>query len=222
MFSRRTGELRRKLVIWGAGGHAKVVAEVLRLQGDWEILGFLDDISPERKGERFFGATVLGTAEVLPSLRQSGVVYLALGVGNCCARLQMLSSKAVAGFEVVTGVHPSAIVSKEARIKRGTIITAGAVINPCSRIGCGVIINTGATVDHDCWIADGAHICPGVHLAGNVKVGRAAWVGIGSTVIEKIRIGAGAYIGAGSVVVSAVPAQSRVCGVPAKPMKNHA
>lgn len=214
-------KVREKLVIWGAGGHAKVVAEILRLQELWEIVGFLDDISPERTGEIFFGAPVLGSSKQLSSLRADGIRHLAFGVGNCMARLQMLSSRAVSGFEIVTAFHPSAIVSKEAHIGKGTVIAAGAVINPDTKIGRGVIINTAATVDHDCLIADGVHICPGVHLAGNVNVGRAAWVGIGSTVIEEMRIGAGAFIGAGSVVVSPVPARARVCGVPAKAMKSH-
>jgi FlaA1/EpsC-like NDP-sugar epimerase len=86
-------KVREKLVIWGAGGHAKVVAEILRLQELWEIVGFLDDISPERTGEIFFGAPVLGSSKQLSSLRAEEIRHLAFGVGNCMARFRLAISK---------------------------------------------------------------------------------------------------------------------------------
>lgn len=206
----------QNVVIWGAGGHALVVADILRCQVGWHVAGFIDDANPRRAGEAFCGSTVLGGRDLLPTLRDRGVTHAILAFGNCAARLELADVVTAAGLELATAIHPNAVVAADVSIGPGSQVVAGAVINPASRIGANVIINTCASVDHECVIADGAHVCPGVRLGGAVKVGRGAWVGIGSTVLPKVSIGDGATIGAGAVVLEDVPPNVTAFGVPAK------
>ena len=211
--------MRPKVVIWGASGHASVVADIIRLQGDYEIAGFIDDISPRRKDTEFCGAPVLGGRERLEDIRRGGAEHLICGLGDCVTRLKLAELARDEGFLLATAIHPSAVVASDATIAVGTVVAAGAVVNPGARIGENVIVNTCASVDHDCLVEDGAHICPGVRLAGKVVVGRAAWIGIGATVVDSVRIGAGSIIGAGTVVVNEIPDGSVAYGVPARVMR---
>ncbi len=211
--------VRKKLVVWGASGHALVVADAVRLTEEYEIAGFLDDVHPERCGEQFCGASIIGGAEALDSLRACGVEAIFLGFGNCAARLKLAEMAAAKGFYLPKIIHPRAVVAHDVVIGPGTFVAAGAVINSQARIGAQVIVNTSASVDHESVVEDGAHVCPGVHLAGGVIVGRAAWVGIGSSVVDKVRIGAGSMIGAGAVVVGDIPDGVMAYGVPARVIK---
>jgi UDP-N-acetylbacillosamine N-acetyltransferase len=203
------------LVIWGASGHAMVVADIIRLCGDYRIVGFLDD-SPAREGSEFCGATVLGGREQLDALRDSGVKNIILAFGDCEARLALSDLVRRKGFDLATAVHPRAVVAGDVEIQRGTVVVAGAAINPGARIGDSAIINTSATIDHECLIGDAVHIGPGARLGGRVIVGSAAWVGIGATVRDRVTVGARAVIGAGAVVLDDIPAGVVAYGVPAK------
>ncbi len=209
-------EVRRRLVIWGASGHALVVAAIIRARGDFEVYGFLDDLDNTRYGEEFCGASILGGKEQLDRLPQLRIQHLILGFGNCEARLRLGVLLREKGFFLVTAVHPRATVAPDVLIGAGTVIAAGAVVNPNSRIGDNVIINTASSVDHECVVEDGAHICPGTHLAGGVRIGRGAWIGIGATIIDRISIGAGSIIGAGAVVTRDIPDNAVAYGVPAR------
>jgi UDP-N-acetylbacillosamine N-acetyltransferase len=210
------GVVKKKLVVWGASGHALVVADAVRLAGEYEIAGFLDDLHPGRHGEQFCGALVLGGVEMLDSLWALGVEAIFFGFGNCAARLKLADLVAAKGFSLPTIVHPRAVVANDAVLGPGAFVAAGAVVNSQARIGAQVIVNTCASVDHESVVEDGAHICPGVHLAGGVVVGRASWVGIGASVVDKVRIGAGSIIGAGAVVVGDIPDGVMAYGVPAR------
>ncbi|MBC1277844.1 acetyltransferase [Nostoc sp. UCD121] len=205
-----------KLLFWGASGHALVVADIIRLQGIYEIVGFLDNMNPQRYGENFCGAKILGGQEQLDYCKDKGIKYIIFGFGDCQARLKLSELIYRKGFSLATAIHPTAVIAADVSIGAGTVIAAGAVVNAGSKIGQNVIINTSASVDHECVIEDGAHICPGVHLAGRVTVGRAACVGIGATVIDRVRIGAGGLVGAGAVVVNDIPDGVLVYGVPAR------
>ena len=209
-------EDRQKLVIWGASGHALVVADIVRRVGDYEIVGFLDDINPDRHNTKFCGGRILGGQEQLDVLQRMGVRHLIFGFGNCDARLRLSALVSKKGFSLATAVHPRATVAIDVSVGQGTVIAAGAVVNPGSSIGENVIVNTCASVDHECVIGDGAHICPGAHLAGRVTVGRGAWIGIGAIVIGRVRIGMGSLVGAGAVVTKDIPDGVIASGVPAR------
>ena len=204
------------IVLCGASGHARVVADIVRLAGEYEIIGFLDDRDPGRKGTLFLGAPILGGREALAGLRNRGVRHLLLAFGDGAARLRAGAVAREAGLILATAVHPRAVVAADVVVGPGTVVMAGAVVNPGTRLGESVIVNTCASIDHDCDIGDGAHVCPGAHLAGTVRVGRAAWVGIGAAVIDGVHIGDGAFIGAGSAVVSDIPDGMLAYGVPAR------
>jgi UDP-N-acetylbacillosamine N-acetyltransferase len=205
-----------KLVVWGAGGHASVVADILRLNGDYQIVGFLDDVTSRVHNAERHGPTILGGEERLDCLRREGVSHIIFGFGQAAARLRLSELVRASGFSLATAIHPRAIVASDASIGAGTVIAAGAVINPGVTIGENAIVNTSASVDHDCAIDDGAHVGPGARLAGRVVVERAAWIGIGAVVIEGVRIGAHALIGAGGVVVNDIPEGVVAYGNPAR------
>ncbi|HVG28335.1 MAG TPA: NeuD/PglB/VioB family sugar acetyltransferase [Pyrinomonadaceae bacterium] len=204
------------LVIWGASGHALVVADIIRLRGEYEIVGFIDSSDPARRGSTFCGAPVLGGEEQLGDLARLGVEHLIFGFGDCAARLRLGELVRARGFRIATAIHPRAVIAADASVGEGTVVAAGAVVNPGARIGEDVIINTAASIDHECVVEDGAHVSPGVRLAGRVSVGRGAWIGIGAVIIGGVRIGAGALIGAGAVVLEDVPDGVLAYGVPAR------
>jgi UDP-N-acetylbacillosamine N-acetyltransferase len=206
----------QKLVIWGTSGHALVVADAIRSRTEYEIVGFIDDVHPERRGTEFCGALILGGREQLDILHRKGITNLIFGFGDCQARLKLAGMVREKGFQLVTAIHCNAVVASDVFVGKGTMIAAGAVVNSAARVGENVIINTTASVDHECIIEAGAHICPGVHLAGRVHIGQGAWIGIGATVVEQINIGTGAMIGAGALVLRDVPDFMLAYGVPAK------
>ncbi|MGH7127685.1 MAG: acetyltransferase, partial [Planctomycetaceae bacterium] len=205
------------LVIWGASGHAKVVAEIVRLdpQG-FQIIGFLDDLHPSRHGMKFCGAAVLGGREQLPVLTRQGVRRAIVAVGECAARARLANVLTDGGFELVTVVHPRAVIAESVEIGAGSVVMAGAVVNPDVRIGSNVVVNTSASIDHDCAIGDGVTISPGATLGGNVTVGPETWIGIGAAVRELVRIGRRSIIGAGAVVLTDIGEEVVAYGVPAR------
>jgi len=209
--------MRRKLVIWGASGHARVVAEIVRLNGDYEITGFLDDVNPSRQNTQFCGATILGGKEQLDLLARAGVQHLIFGFGDCKAKLRLSNFvREKKSFRLATAIHPSATVASDVEVGAGTVIAAGAVASAASKIGENAIINTCASIDHECEIEEGVHISPGAHLGGRVTVGRATWVGIGAIVKDNVRIGANSIVGAGALVLEDIPESVVAYGSPAK------
>lgn len=209
-------EMADKLVIWGAGGHALVVADIIRLVGKYEIAGFLDDINPQRRGTDFLGCRVLGGREVLGDLKRRAIDHVIFAFGDSEMRLELSRLVFDMGYRLVTAVHPRAILAPDIRINAGTVVAAGAVINPGTVIGSNVIVNTSASIDHNCFIQDGAHIGPGTRLAGGVLVKRGAEVGIGSVIARSVTVGANARVGAGAVVLDDIPDEVVAYGVPAR------
>ena len=195
------------------------MADIVR-QNRYAVWGFLDDITPDRQGESFCGATVLGNASQLQKIYESGVRKAIVAFGDNTRRLAVGELLEERGFELITAIHPSAVVALDALIGSGSMIAAGAVVGPGAVIGRCVILNTAATVDHECTVADGAHIGPGAHIAGLVQVERGAWIGIGVTIIDRKQIGAWSIVGAGAVVIENVPDRVLVAGVPARVVKS--
>lgn len=211
-----TRVMREKIVIWGASSQALIIADIIRSQDLYEIVGFLDNVSPERVGTDFLGAPILGGDEQLEVLARQGVKHLILGVGTSRARLRLADSVRSHGYQLATAIHPRAIVAAHVPIGAGTVVMAGVVINPGAKLGDNVVISTCASVEHECTIAEGVTISAGVHMGGRVRIERAATVEIGAIIARRIRIGAGSVIGAGSIVLHDIPDGVLAYGAPAR------
>jgi acetyltransferase EpsM len=212
----------KRAIIWGASGHALVVADIMRLECRFEIAGVIDDGKPAGRGGEVHGLKVFGGRERLGGLFQGGITHLIFGFGDCQARLNLTPLVEKIGFQFASAIHPAATIAEGAKIGAGTVVVAGAVINPGAQIGRNCIINTCASVDHECVIDDGAHIGPGARLGGCVTVGQGTWVAMGAIVLDRIRIGADSMIGAGTVVTRDVPAGMVVYGNPGRVIRSMA
>jgi UDP-perosamine 4-acetyltransferase len=206
---------RRRAIVVGAGGHARVVVSILDHMEDVEGVGVADRTAATR-GEAVGSTKVTATFEELPALRSSGVDWAVPALGDNRERADMFTQLVDLGFNILTLRHPTAIVENSARVGPGAVICAGAIICAEVVLGADVLINTGAIIDHECRIGAHAHVGPGCRIAGRVTIGDAAFIGAGTTVRDRITIGAGAVIGAGSVVVDEIPAGVAAYGVPAR------
>lgn len=210
---------KKKLVIWGAKGPALIVADIIRLRGEFEIAGYLDNLSPQRKGEAFGGASILGGDEELDSLLAADVRHVIFAFQNNRARLRLAEMARAKGFQLVTAIHPMACVASDATIGAGTVVRPQSVIGPGTQIGENCIIGYGAMISHTCVIEDGVHIASGVNLAGGTRVGRASWIAIGASVIDPCRVGCNSIVGAGALVSKSIPDGVVAYGVPARIMR---
>lgn len=200
------------LLIIGAGGHGKVVADSALEQGDRERIAFLDDLHPELT--EVLGWPVLGkVADAARFLDDYPDAVVA--VGNNQRRMELIDMLRESGFGLPVICHPSAVISRSATIGPGCVLFATTVVNTGARLGKGCIVNTGASIDHDCLLADAVHVSPGARLGGAVEVGRASWIGIGASIRELTVIGERVMVGAGAAVVGDVPDGVTVTGVPA-------
>lgn len=194
------------IIILGAGGHARVIADILALSGN-QVLGFLDDGKPAGKDG------VLGP--VSEAFQYEDTAGFVIAVGNNAAR-EGLALSFSGRLRFAKAIHPSAVIAKDAAIGAGSVVMAGAVINPGARIGSHCIINTSSSVDHDCVVEDFAHISPGARLAGSARLGRGSWLGAGGVIINGISVCEGCVIGAGGVVIRSIEAPGTYVGVPVR------
>jgi sugar O-acyltransferase (sialic acid O-acetyltransferase NeuD family) len=206
-----------EVVIAGAGGHGRVVADALQAACAAGIfLGFLDD-NQELKGLKAGGFPVLGPPASIPGLYQKHPALLALvAIGDNSRRKITAEELSRSGVKFTKVIHPRATIAAGVSIGQGTVVLAGAVINSGARIGCHVIINTSAIVEHDCIIEDYTHISPGAKLGGGACIGEGAWIGIGAVVLPGRKVGSRALVGAGAVVVRDIPANVVARGMPAR------
>jgi len=205
------------IVLWGATGQARVLAEFLGALGfeivalvdnDPAATSFLADV-PLVHGMTGLRAWRAGVTTPLAAL-------VAIGGGRGDERLAIQRDLAADGFALPIVVHPRAFVAADATIGAGSQILALAGVCAGATLGAACIVNTAATVDHECHLGDGVHVAPGAHLAGNVTVGDGAFIGTGASIIPRITIGAGATVGAGAVVVADVAPHTVVMGNPAR------
>jgi sugar O-acyltransferase (sialic acid O-acetyltransferase NeuD family) len=204
--------MSERLLVAGAGGHGRVLADAALATGNFSDVAFLDD---NIVGQTVEGWSVVGRLKDLARFAREYAVF-AVGIGNPKLRLDLLSRALEQGFECHTIIHPRAYLSSRAVIADGCALMAGACVNVGARLGRGCIVNTGASVDHDCDLDEGVHVSPGAHLAGNVRIGARTWFGIGAVAKQNIRIGSDVTIGAGAVVVTDVPDGVTVVGNPAR------
>ncbi len=195
-----------RLIIIGASGHGKVIADIAKLSGYTEIV-FLDN-NPEIK--ECAGYPVLGPDTM--SVELEGKIFVA--VGNSEIRQKLMTRYEGREFPVL--IHPSAVIAEGSSIGPGSVVMAGVVINPEARIGKGCIINTSSSIDHDCIIGDYCHVSVGAHLSGTVVVGNHVWIGAGAIVSNNIDICGNCMIGAGAVVIKDIEESGTYVGVPAK------
>ncbi|EGZ44205.1 acetyltransferase [Neisseria wadsworthii] len=209
---------QKKLVILGAGGHAKVVMDTALLMQKWSEIVFVDDFN---NGEiEFMGVPLLGDSSLLGKSIHPDEYNAVVAIGDNIVRGRMFNLVKNLGFTLPCLCHPSAVISKFAEIGEGSVFFAQAVVNADAKIGKGAIINTTASVDHDSVLGDFVHISPGARLAGNTQVGNFSWMGIGSCTREGSTIGNHCIVGAGAVVLGNLPDETTAIGVPAKALND--
>ena len=201
----------KSIAIMGASGHCKVVADLALLNGYDDIV-FVDK-NPEID---MLGEYPVADEDTDLDYYIEKKYDFVVGIGDAGIRRKVQEMLEARGVNVVTLIHPAAVVAYDVEIGAGTVVMAGAVVNPGTTIGKGCIINTSSSVDHDNVIGDYCHISVGAHTAGTVTIGDNSWIGIGSIVSNNIDICADTFICAGGVVVKNITKPGKYAGVPAR------
>jgi sugar O-acyltransferase (sialic acid O-acetyltransferase NeuD family) len=210
---------RERLVIFGAGGHAKSVISAVAAANHYRIVALIEE-GTAREGIKVLGHAVLGGPIALDQLRADGIRLAAVAIGDNRARARISQTLGETGFDLTTVIHPSAWIAPGCVIGAGSFIHVFAVVGPECRIGHGAIISAQSVVGHDSHIGDWAQITPGVRIGGNVVIGQGAFLGMGCTIFPRVRIGAYASVGANSVVHKDIPDNAVVVGNPARMIRH--
>ena len=211
------------LLILGAGGHGKVVAETALASGVVSSVSFLDDRCTTLNaclpvlGWPVMGPLVLSLQAETAAQFDAAVV----AIGHAPTRLHWIQQLQDVGYHLPVLMHPTAWVSPSAQLGPASVVFAQVAVQAQVSIGTGAILNTGCSVDHEAQLADGVHICPGARLAGEVTVGARSWIGIGASVIHQVRIGSDVIVGAGAAVVRDLPDGVTAVGVPARVLSSN-
>ncbi|OBZ09889.1 hypothetical protein A8L34_21330 [Bacillus sp. FJAT-27264] len=205
-----------KLLILGAGGHGKAVADAAMATGSWSGIAFLD--SNKNLKEVLGFPIVGGIDDYTLFLERFPAAFVAIGHNK--TRLLWLEKLEQAGFQIPTIIHPASTISRFSSIGSGSIVMAGVVVNAATTIGEGCILNTSSSIDHDCVVEKGVHISPGVNVSGTVSIKSYTWLGVGAKVSNNITIGSNVTVAAGAVVINNVSDHVMVAGVPAKIKKD--
>lgn len=202
------------LIVIGAGGHAKVVIDVLRAwRSDAEIAGLVDRDLAARPVN---GVPVIGNDASLPELRSQGIRQAVVALGDNALRFKIGAQLRELGFQLLSPVSPAACLSSTARIGAGVVVMPGAVINADAEVSDLAIVNSGAVVEHDCRVGAAAHLAPRTAAAGGVAIGQRTLIGVGASIIPGISIGDDVVVGGGACVVSDLPSGVLALGVPAR------
>ena len=208
------------LVLFGGGGHARVLLDAISASGQLIEVAVLDPGLPQGLFPRYSGIEVLGGDDMalqVAAANPAAKFAVALGAVRADRRRQRLFELAMScGLSPMTIVHPAAIVSRRAELAPGSQVLAGAVINPGARLGANVVVNTRAVVEHDCVLGDHANVSPAACVCGGARLDEGAFVGAGSVVLQGVRIGSWATIGAGAVVLHDLPPGVCAVGNPAR------
>lgn len=203
----------RSIYLYGCGGHAKVILDILYQQGR-QVAALIDDNPPSDR-THIHGVPIYSASQILPTLNHQ-LSRLIIAIGDNQIRQRIAHQLSHQGYSFTTAIHPSATIALGVKIGLGSVIMANSVVNIDTKIGDHVILNTGSTIDHDCQIGNFAHVAPGCSLCGTIKLGDGVLLGAGSTVSPNLEIGTQTICGAGSVVVRSLPSYSLAYGCPAK------
>lgn len=208
----------KNIYIIGAGGHAKVVADIVlkrisELKDSINLAGFLDDSFSVADEREIFGVKIIGRIDEVLKLNQDNSNYFVIAIGSNSIR-EKISLKYKLNYYTI--IHPSSIIGNNVELCEGSVVMAGTIINSYTKIGKHCIINSGAIIEHDNLIEDFVHIAPKCVTAGGVKIRKSSWIGIGSSVIQNLEIGAESFIGAGSVVVKNIGEKVKAYGNPCR------
>ena len=199
-----------QVMVLGAGGHGKVVADAVLAAGD-TVLGFLDDSSEKRS---VWDLPVLGTFSAWEDYADRA--RFVFGLGDNTLRRRLAERMRVNWH---TAVHPSAWVGRGVVLGEGTVVLAGAVLNADAAVGAHCIINTGAIIEHDCGVGAYTHISPRATLCGTVSVGKEVHIGAGAVVRNNLRICSYTVVGAGGVVVRDIIETGTYVGSPVRRLR---
>lgn len=211
--------MQKPIIILGAGGHAKVLIDILKSQSV-NIIGITDS-DPSKVGKNILDVPVIGDDAVIETYNNDSI-ELVNGIGmiaNERKRQQIFDNFKKQGYSFASVIHHSVVLSSGVELSEGIQIMAGAIVQPGCKIGTNSIINSRACIDHDSIIDSHVHVAPGVILSGEVLIGSGTLVGSGATIIQGVKVGENAIVAAGAVVVRDVPDGATVMGVPAKVVK---
>jgi sugar O-acyltransferase (sialic acid O-acetyltransferase NeuD family) len=213
--------MKNKILLIGAGGHCRVVLDLLLQSKEYRVAGLVD--VKAGVGQNVLGIPVIGTDQDLPKLFKKGIkhCFIAVGsVGDPAVRIKLAVLARKTGFLFPNLIHPTAVMSSRVRLGQGNYIAPGVIINAGADIGDHCIINTGVILDHDCKLGDFVHVAPGSVLSGGVIIGNNSHIGTGATVVQEVKIGANTVIGVGSVVTKNIPSGVIAYGSPCKERKH--
>ena len=205
----------KNIVLFGAGGHAKVVIDIIETAGLFTIKSIVDD-NRKRTGTEFCGYPVMGGRDEFVSTNCQDIDSGFIAIGDNKIRGSIADWCIEHDIDLVQVGHPAAVIAKKVIIQPGSVVMPGVIINTDVKIGFNAIINTNSSIDHDCVIGNSVHVGPGVTLCGNVQVGNSTLIGAGSTVAPNIIIGKNVIIGAGTTVIANVSSNQKIAGSPAR------
>ena len=207
--------MKNKLLIIGASGHGKVVADIAIKMNKWKKINFLDD---NESIKMCMGIEVIGKSADAFTYIDEADIFIA--IGNNATRERFYETLAPAGASIPTLIHPNAVIGPEVELGAGTVVMAGAVINSSTKMGKACLVNTGVIIEHDNMIEDFVHISPGALLSGYCKVGRSSWLGIRSVVICHINITSDCKINDGAAVIRDITEPGTYVGNPVRKINN--
>ena len=204
-----------KLIILGAGDHAKVVIATIEAQARYKVFGLLDDDNTKHQ-KKWFGHQVLGGDDQLTRLLEQGVSKAVVAVGDNQNRARLAKRAVGLGFELVTVIHPTAVILGGSHIGKGCVILPQAYVGADALLGIGTLLSVGAMIAHDCIVGDWCQLCPGARLGGHVRLEDYSLIGMGASVLPGVTVGRQAVVGANAAVIGDVEDLATVVGVPAR------
>lgn len=211
---------QNRIALIGCGAQAKYASEIFHLSPGHIVTHVL---SPPNVTEldwltSYSGEHIIGYEKVADLIANNAIDGALVCIANKQEKAEIFATYVDGKIEVVSAIHPKAVIASSAKIGAGVIINAGAVIQPLVTIGRGAMIHANVIVEHDCKIGDWTNLAPGCQLAGWVQVGEAATVFTGASVVPTVKIGKRAIVGAGAAVIKDVEDDAVVVGVPAQPV----